>query len=96
MVVMSAHKTLPSLTQTAFLHVGRVKDISKVDFYVSAFLSTSPSYMLLCSMDYARFYIQEHGDDDYGELIKQCTYYRNKINRLGKFYIFGSRRFRRC
>jgi len=89
MVVMSAHKTLPSLTQTAFLHVGRVTDISKVDFYVSAFLSTSPSYMLLCSMDYARFYIQEHGDGDYGELIKQCTYYRNKINRLGKFYILG-------
>ncbi len=65
MVVMSAHKTLPSLTQTAFLHVGEGIDISKVDFYVSAFLSTSPSYMLLCSMDYARFYIEEYGEEDY-------------------------------
>jgi arginine/lysine/ornithine decarboxylase len=89
MAVMSAHKTLPSLTQTAFLHVGRDIDISKVDFYVSAFLSTSPSYMLLCSMDYARFYIKEYGERKYEELIKLCMYNRKKINNLGKFYILG-------
>ena len=89
MVVMSAHKTLPSLTQTAFLHVGRNIDVSKVDFYVSAFLSTSPSYMLLCSMDYARFYIKEYGDNKYEELIKLCLYNREKINSLGKFYVLG-------
>ena len=90
-VVMSAHKTLPSLTQTAFLHVGKGIDISKVDFYVSAFLSTSPSYMLLCSMDYARFYIQEYGDGDYGELIKLCLLNRDRINSLGKFNILDQK-----
>ena len=89
MVVMSAHKTLPSLTQTAFLHIGVGNDISKVDFYVSAFLSTSPSYMLLCSMDYARFYIEEYGMDDYNKLIKICQINRKKINALEKFYILG-------
>jgi arginine/lysine/ornithine decarboxylase len=89
MAVMSAHKTLPSLTQTAFLHVGTDIDISKVDFYVSAFLSTSPSYMLLCSMDYARFYIKEYGESKYEELIKLCVFNRKKINSLGKFYILG-------
>lgn len=89
MVVMSAHKTLPSLTQTAFLHIGKRVNISKVDFYVSAFLSTSPSYMLLCSMDYARFYIQEYGNQHYDKLIKVCQINREKINRLGKFYILG-------
>ena len=89
MVVMSAHKTLPSLTQTSFLHVGKDMDISKVDFYVSAFLSTSPSYILLCSMDYARFYIQEYGENDYEELIKICKFNRERINRLDKFHIIG-------
>ncbi|HEY8892970.1 MAG TPA: aminotransferase class V-fold PLP-dependent enzyme [Clostridium sp.] len=89
MVVMSAHKTLPSLTQTAFLHIGEGNDISKVDFYVSAFLSTSPSYMFLCSMDYARFYIQEYGENDYEVLIKICELYRKKINNLGKIHILG-------
>jgi len=87
MVVMSAHKTLPSLTQTAFLHVGKGVDISKVDFYVSAFLSTSPSYMLLCSMDYARYYLEEYGQQDYEELIKICKVSRDKINSIGKFHI---------
>ncbi|KHO40369.1 decarboxylase, partial [Clostridium tetani] len=33
MVVMSSHKTLPSLTQTAFLHVNNEELIDKVDFY---------------------------------------------------------------
>ncbi len=94
MVVMSAHKTLPSLTQTAFLHVGIGVDISKVDFYASAFLSTSPSYMLLCSMDYARFYIQEHGEASYEELVKMCNKYRYKINRIDKFHILGSEELR--
>lgn len=89
MVVMSAHKTLPSLTQTAFLHVGPNIDINKVDFYVSAFLSTSPSYMFLCSMDYARFYIEEYGERDYGELVEMCKLNRAKINSLGKFHILG-------
>jgi len=89
MVVMSAHKTLPSLTQTAFLHVGEGIDINKVDFYVSAFLSTSPSYMFLCSMDYARFYIEEYGEKDYDELIKICAVNRKRINSLGKFYVLG-------
>jgi len=89
MVVMSAHKTLPSLTQTAFLHVGVGIDINKVDFYVSAFLSTSPSYMFLCSMDYARFYIEEYGEYDYEELIKICKLYRDKINNMDKFYVLG-------
>jgi len=89
MVVMSAHKTLPSLTQTAFLHVGEDIDVSKVDFYVSAFLSTSPSYMLMCSMDYGRFYIEEYGKIDYEKLIEVCQVYRDKINNLGKFYILG-------
>ena len=89
MVVMSAHKTLPSLTQTAFLHLGKGIDTSKVDFYVSAFLSTSPSYMLLCSMDYSRFYLQEYGKNHYEELIRICQLYRHKINNLGKFYILA-------
>ncbi|MBU3145959.1 aminotransferase class I/II-fold pyridoxal phosphate-dependent enzyme [Clostridium sp. CF012] len=89
MAVMSAHKTLSSLTQTAFLHVGEDIDINKVDFYVSAFLSTSPSYMLLCSMDYARFYLEEYGENDYEKLIEFCQFYRDEINSLGKFYVLG-------
>lgn len=80
MVVMSAHKTLPSLTQTAFLHIGKdsIIDINKVDFYISAFSSTSPSYLFLCSMDYSRFYLEKYGQEHYNELINRANYYRKK------------------
>ncbi|MGO5092339.1 aminotransferase class I/II-fold pyridoxal phosphate-dependent enzyme [Clostridium sp. LCP25S3_F10] len=91
MVVMSAHKTLPSLTQTAFLHIGKntMIDIDKVDFYISAFSSTSPSYLFLCSMDYSRFYIEKYGKKHYNELVDRSNYYREKINLLDSFYILN-------
>ncbi|EJO5346131.1 aminotransferase class V-fold PLP-dependent enzyme [Clostridium botulinum] len=91
MVVMSAHKTLPSLTQTAFLHIGKnsIIDTNKVDFYISAFSSTSPSYLFLCSMDYSRFYLEKYGNKHYDKLINTAIYYRKKINSLESFYILN-------
>lgn len=91
LVVMSSHKTLPSLTQTAFLHVNKnsAVDIEKVDFYVSAFLSTSPSYMLMCSMDYGRYYLQEFGRKGYEALIELAEKYKEKINKLNWLHILG-------
>jgi arginine/lysine/ornithine decarboxylase len=55
-VVQSLHKTLPSLTQTAILHLGRDARDGKVlaerlDRYVGWFQSTSPSYVLMASID---------------------------------------------
>ncbi len=88
-VVMSSHKTLPSLTQTAYLHIGNNVDVERVDFYVSALLSTSPSYMLMCSMDYARYFIQEKGKEAYEKLIYMCNFYRKKINDLDSFHIIS-------
>ncbi|MBL4934754.1 aminotransferase class I/II-fold pyridoxal phosphate-dependent enzyme [Clostridium sp. YIM B02515] len=90
MVVMSCHKTLSSLTQTAYLHVGENVDIEKVDFYVSAFLSTSPSYMLMASMDYGRYWIEEYGRKGYEELIKIANIFRNKINKLKFLHVLDS------
>lgn len=86
-VVMSAHKTLPSLNQSAFLHVNDNVDIEKVDFYVSAFLSTSPSYMLMCSMDYARYYLECFGKAQYAKLINLCNLYKDKINNLEGLHV---------
>lgn len=89
MVVTSTHKTLPSLTQTSYLHVNDGQDIDKVDFYVSAFLSTSPSYIFLCSMDYARFYLENYGQIKYEKLLNTANYYRNKINNIKGIHVIG-------
>lgn len=89
MVVMSAHKTLPSLTQTAFLHVGHEVDAKKVDFYVSAFTSTSPSYMFLASLDYARFYLETEGRIGFDKCVQLANLYRNKINSIRGFHVLS-------
>jgi arginine/lysine/ornithine decarboxylase len=89
MVVVSSHKTLPSFTQTAYLHVCENVDIEKVDFYVSSFLSTSPSYMLMSSMDYGRYYLEDYGRQAYGELIDRTNKYREKLNKLQWLHVLG-------
>lgn len=89
MVVQSAHKTLPSLTQTSYLHIGEGIDEERVDFYVSSFLSTSPSYMFMASMDYARYYLEAYGKDSYSMLLNLCNEYRAKINGLSGFHIIN-------
>jgi arginine/lysine/ornithine decarboxylase len=82
MVVMSAHKTLPSFTQTAYLHVNNEHDISRADLYFHMFLSTSPSYLALCSMDYGRFYLEKYGKNDYDKLISIINVFTHKINSI--------------
>lgn len=95
MAVMSAHKTLPSLTQTAYLHVGKncSIDIDKIDFYFSAFSTTSPSYIFLSSMDYARYYLEKYGNEDYSILLDMIEEYRQKIDAIDKMHIIEKKDF---
>ena len=52
LVVQSAHKTLPSLTQTAFLQLnGDLADPDEVERQLDVFETSSPSYPLLVSLD---------------------------------------------
>lgn len=90
MVVTSAHKTLPSLTQTAYLHIGKAADMDRVRFYCNSFMSTSPSYLFLCSLEYARFYLETKGEEDYGRLLNTAAFYREAINRLEHVHVIGS------
>lgn len=89
MVVMSAHKTLPSLTQTAYLHVGESIDCNIVDFYVSSFSSTSPSYVFMATMDYARFFLDTHGKNAFEDTIVLVNEYKSKINSLNGFQVIS-------
>ena len=91
LVVMSSHKTLPSLTQTAFLHVNDEDLIDKVNFYFNTFMSTSPSYLFLISMDYSRYYLDEYGEKAYENLIKLLEVYKQKINSLNHLHIIDKK-----
>ncbi len=47
----SAHKTLPVLTGGAYLHIGNEKYTEGIKRYMSLFGSTSPSYLIMASLD---------------------------------------------
>ena len=52
LVIHSVHKTLPALTQTALIHKnGNLVDWERVKFYLQIFQSSSPSYILMSSID---------------------------------------------
>jgi arginine decarboxylase len=78
LVVQSTHKMLGSLTQTAMLHVkGHRIDHDRVRRYVSYFQSSSPSYLLLASLDAVRSMIATQGE----QLLEQA------IARWEAFYL---------
>lgn len=60
-VIQSTHKTLPALTQTALIHVS--KDYlyrQKLRRYLGVFQTSSPSYVLMASIDACiHWYVQE-------------------------------------
>lgn len=61
LVIQSLHKTLPSFTQTALLHVCSKKiDDDRLQDYLSIYQSSSPSYLFMASIDYCIRYCQEH------------------------------------
>ncbi len=63
MVVQSLHKTLPSLTQTAVLHIsGDRIDGEAVRAALSIFETSSPSYLLMASIDGCVDLLRARGD----------------------------------
>ena len=56
----SAHKTLPVLTGGAYLHTSAVFSSGQVKNALALFGSTSPSYLILQSLDLANAYLADH------------------------------------
>lgn len=64
LVIHSVHKTLPSLTQTALLHVnGSRVDRALLRRFLHIYQSSSPSYLLMAGIDNALQYVEEAGTE---------------------------------
>ena len=66
-VIQSVHKTLPSLTQTALLHIkcnrpdgGCYADRERIDRYIHMVQSSSPSYVLMASIENSIFLMDQY------------------------------------
>ncbi|NLM42732.1 MAG: aminotransferase class I/II-fold pyridoxal phosphate-dependent enzyme [Clostridiales bacterium] len=93
MVAQSTHKTLTSMTGSSMLHVreGRV-DIEKVKFYLQLIQTTSPSHVMLASLDLARYIMEEYGYKLLDDCIKYSNWTRDEINSKSPLYCLGQDR----
>lgn len=82
--VVSAHKTLPALGQTALLLTGKDSGFAHRDLRSAASLygSSSPSYVLMASLDLARAWMEEEGKTAYEEAARQTAALRQRFPSL--------------
>lgn len=73
----SAHKTLPVLTGGAYLHINNEKFIDSAKKALEMFGSTSPSYLILQSLDLCNAYLT----DGYKDKLLACI---KKVEKLKK------------
>ncbi len=75
LVIHSLHKTLPALTQTALLHInGPYVDREFVRRYLQIYQTSSPSYVLMASMDQCIRWLETHAGDwftDYADMLER-------------------------
>jgi arginine decarboxylase len=83
LAVQSTHKLLGSLTQSAMLHVNsRLVDVEAIGRSLRLLQSTSPSYLLLASLDAARQQMALNGEKLMAETIELARIARVEIDRI--------------
>jgi len=85
--VNSFHKTLPSLTQTAVLNVNHGVDSTGIKYMLKIFQSTSPSYILMSSIDAARSIMEGEGERLLDEVIGYIEDLKRNIRYVDGFKI---------
>ncbi len=90
MSAVSLHKTGGSLTQSSVLLAHR-KHINThiIQRTIELTQTTSPSYLLLASLDVAREVLVLSGKELLDEAIELSEYAREKINAIGDYYVLG-------
>lgn len=83
LVIHSVHKTLPSLTQTALLHLnGKLIDREKVRMYLRMLQSSSPSYVLMASIDSCMDLIENKREELFFPYIDRLKRTRERLSKL--------------
>jgi len=82
-VVQGSHKTLAALTQAAMLHLREEAPAAGVAAALNLLQTTSPSYLLLASLDTARLLLEERGRQDWGRVVARAMRARERLARAG-------------
>ena len=82
----SAHKTLPVLTGGAYLHISKGAPewlAERADQAMALFASTSPSYLILQSLDLANRYLTEGYRERLAGFVKQVERLKQRLTEAG-------------
>lgn len=82
-VIQSLHKTLPSLTQTAILHLkSRLVTAAQLERYLPVFQSSSPSYVFLAVMENCVSYMNGEGRERMRTYAARLREFRKEAKKL--------------
>ncbi len=87
-VIQSLHKTLPSFTQTALLHIGADtiltdEAVARISAYLDMLQTTSPSYLLMASISRCLGFMQsKEGEQRMCQYVERLTALRSQIRSL--------------
>jgi arginine decarboxylase len=83
LVVQSTHKVLAACTQAAMLHLkGARVAPERVSRALRLLQSSSPSYVLLASLDAARQQMANHGQTIYTDLLTKAAWIRQTLSQM--------------
>ena len=87
--VQSTHKIIGGMTQASMLHArsGRI-DMDTLADTLRFIQTTSPSYILMASLDLARMQMATEGEKLLGKALRLAEESREKINRIEGIYSF--------
>ena len=90
-VVQSFHKTLPSYTQTAILHIcnGNEDVINKIRRQFNLFETSSPSYIFLAGMEGSLNLIKDHGRELFDDYKKRLISFREGVATLKNIRLYA-------
>ncbi len=90
LVIQSAHKTLPSLTQTAFLHWnGSFFTQREISRQLNVFETSSPSYPLMASLDGCTGILKSHGREMFEAYRRNLAHLGRRLYELKKLRVLG-------
>ncbi len=93
LVIHSVHKTLPAMTQTALLHVnGDRVDRERLRRFLRIYQSSSPSYVLMASVDNAIAMIEQDGERLFHEFYENFTRMTDALSTCKHFKILAMKR----
>ena len=89
-VLESIHKTLPAMTQTSVMHIaGDRVNLNRIERYLSIYQSTSPSYVLISSIERCFDIIEERGKELFDKYVDELEFFYSNTRELNNLEIFS-------